>query len=223
MEPEQLHAIFFYGSIEQNWLGHQMAEIFKDNVYRPYLPLDKENTVCLDIGGNIGLTALYFSRHFERVISLEPFSKHFDCLTRNLASNNVTNVTPINKAIYIKNEDKMPFGGPKGNKTMMSLHMATWQDGKPEEMVEAVTLEKLFEDEKIEHVDLMKIDVEGSEIEIFSSNSFRKVAPKIDCIVGETHDWSGRHPNQLRDALKSNGFIIETIPNDATLFVARKK
>lgn len=221
MEPEQLHAIFFYGSIEQNWLGHQMAEIFKDGVYRPYLPLDKEGTVCLDIGGNIGLTSIYFSRYFERVITLEPSKQHFDALTRNLASNNLTNVTPIQKAIYIKN-GTLPFGGPKDNKTMKSLHMATWQDGKQDEMVEAITLEKLFEDEKIEHVDLMKIDVEGSETEILSSPSFRKVAPKIDCIVGETHQWSGRHPNQLRDALKSNGFTLQVIPNDASLFVARR-
>ena len=221
MEPEQLHAIFFYGSIEQNWLGHQMAEIFKDGVYRPFLPLDKTGTVCLDIGGNIGLTSLYFSHYFERVITLEPSKQHFDALTRNIASNNLTNVTPIQKAIYIKN-GQLPFGGPVGNKTMRSLHMATWENGKQDEMVEAITLEKLFEDKKIEHVDLMKIDVEGSETEVLSSQSFRKVASKIDCIVGETHQWSGRHPNQLRDALKSNGFTLQAIPNDASLFVARR-
>lgn len=223
MEPEQLNAIFFYGSIEQNWLGHQMAEIFKDGVYRPFLPLEKKDTLCLDIGGNIGLTSLHFSRYFERVITLEPFSKHFDCLTRNLASNNITNVTPIKKAIYIRDEKQMPFGGPKGNRTMMSLHMATWENGQPEEMVESITLEKLFEEQKIKRVDLLKLDIEGTETELVSSGTFRKVASKIDCIVGETHSFSGRHPNQLRDALKSNGFNLEVIPNDASLFVARRK
>lgn len=221
MEPDQLHALFFYGSIEQNWLGHQMAEIFKDGVYRPFLPLDKKDTLCLDIGGNIGLTSLYFSRYFERVITLEPSKQHFDALTRNMESNNITNVTPINKAIYIKNGE-MPFGGPVGNKTMRSLHMATWENGQKDEMVETVTLEKLFEDQKIDHVTMMKLDVEGSETEIVSSTSFRNVADKIDCIVGETHTWSGRHPNQLRDALRSNGFTLQNIPNDASLFVARR-
>ena len=220
-EPEQLNALFFYGSIEQNWLGHQMAEIFKDGVYRSFLPLDKEDTLCLDIGGNIGLTSIYFSRYFERVITLEPSQQHFDALNRNITANNITNVTPINKAIYIKN-GKLPFGGPSDNYTMRSLHMATWQDGKQEEMVEAITLDKLFQDEKIEHIDLLKIDVEGSETEIVSSTSFRKVADKIDCIVGETHQWSGRHPNQFRDALKSNGFRIQVIDNDASLFAARR-
>lgn len=221
MEPEQLNALFFYGTIEQNWLGHQMAEIFKDRVYQPFLPLEKKGTLCLDIGGNIGLTSIYFSRYFERVITLEPSSQHFPALQKNMMSNTITNVTPLKKAIYIKN-GKFPFGGPKDNKTMRSLHMATWQNGKSDEEVETVTFEKLFEDEKITHVDLLKIDIEGSETEVFSSPSFSKVANKIECIVGETHQWTGRHPNQLRDALKNNGFTLSIIPNDAALFVARR-
>ena len=221
MEPDSLNAIFFYGSIEQNWLGHQMAEIFKDGVYRKYLPIVKDNTVALDIGGNIGLVSIHFSRYFERVITLEPSKTHFNALIKNLASNNASNVIPINKAVYIKN-GKFPFGGPKDNRTMRSLHMATWQDGKSDEMVETITMDTLFDEEKITHVNLMKIDIEGSEIEVLSSPGFKKVAQKIDCIIGERHGWTGRHPHQLDDALISNGFKIETIPNDASLFVARR-
>ena len=222
IEPDQLRAIFFYGSIEDNWLGHMMAEVYKDGIYRPFLPLIKEGTVALDIGANIGLVSIYLSRYFERVIALEPSEGHFDALTRNLQNHNITNVKPIKKAIYIKG-GKFPFGGPKDNKTMRSLHMATWQEGKSDEMVEATTLDKLFEDEKIDHVNLMKLDIEGSEVEVISSASFQKVANKIDCIVGERHQWSGRHPHQLDDAFKSNGFVLETIKNDANLYVARRK
>ena len=197
-----------------------MAEVYKDGVYRSFLPLQKEGSVAIDIGGNIGLVSIYFSRYFDHVYTLEPSKQHFDALTKNITSNNITNITLINKAIYIK-DGLFPFGGPEDNYTMRSLHMATWQDGKNNETVEAITLEKLFTDEKIDHVDLLKIDVEGSETEIFSSPSFSVVANKIDTIIGETHSWSGRHPNQLKGALKSNGFTIEQIPNDASLFVAR--
>ncbi len=219
---DQLRAIFFYGSVEENWIGHMMAEIWKDAVYRPYLPIIKEGTLALDIGANIGLVSLYLSKYFERIIALEPSEKHFECLNKNLVSHNITNVTPIKKALFIR-EGKLPFGGPTNNRTMRSLHMGTWQDQKGDEVVECITIDKLFEDEKIERVNLLKLDVEGSETEIVSSNGFAKVADKIDCIVGETHAWSGRHPNQFKDALKSNGFTVETIKNDANLFVAKRK
>lgn len=221
IEPTSLQALFFYGSIEDNWIGHIMSEVYKDGIYRPYLPILKEGTVALDIGANIGIVSLYFSKFFERVISLEPSEEHFDALVRNIKSNNVTNITPLKKALYIK-EGNFPFGGPKDNKTMRSLHTATWQDGKSDETVEAIPLDVLFEQQKIEKVDLMKLDVEGSEIEIISSAGFKNVANKIDCIVGERHGWSGRNQHQLDEALKINGFRIQSIPNDASLFVARK-
>lgn len=220
---DDLRAIFFYGTIEQNWLGHQMAEIYKDEIYRPFLPLQKQNTLALDIGGNIGLCSLYLSRYFEKIITLEPSFEHFDALVRNLQTNKADNVKPIKKALFIKN-GKYPFGGPKGNKTMQTLHMSQWQDGKPSDNVDTISLDKLFEEEKINHVDLMKIDVEGTETEIISSLSFKKVSSKIDLIIGELHYWNGRHPNQLKDALKSNGFSYETLEKltASELFVAKK-
>ena len=107
----QLRSLFFYGSINENWLGHQMAEILRDQIYRPYLPLTKENTLALDIGANIGLVSIYLSPYFERIIALEPSQLHFDAFVRNMQSNNITNVKPIQKALYIK-EGKYPFGGP---------------------------------------------------------------------------------------------------------------
>lgn len=220
---DELRAIFFYGTLEDNWLGHQMAEIFKDQTYRPFLPLQKENTLALDIGANIGLSSLYFSKYFARVISLEPSTEHFDALTRNLQINHADNVKPLKKALYIKS-GQLPFAGPKGNKTMRTLHMSQWPEGKSEETVETISLDQLFEEEKIEKVDLMKLDIEGTETEIVSSSSFQKVAPKISTIVGELHFWNGRHPNQLKDALKNNGFSYQVISqlSNSEIFVAQR-
>ena len=222
MEPDQLRALFYYGSLENNFIGAQMVDIYHDRIYQQFFPILKEGTLVIDIGANIGLVSMHLSHFFERVIALEPISSHFDALTRNLASNNITNVTPLKKAIYIK-DDKLPMGGPEGNRTMRSLHMAVWDNGQARETVEAITLETLFKEQKIEHVDLLKIDVEGSETEILCSSSFKNVAPKIDTIIGETHKWSGRHPQQLLDALKSNGFTVAFMPHDDEIFVARRK
>ena len=201
-----------------------MAEIYKDSIYQPFLPLQKAGTLALDIGANIGLVSLYFSRYFERVIALEPSFEHFDALNRNLQINKAENVKPLKKALYIKNGE-LPFGGPPTNKTMRTLHMSQWVNGKHDEMVETITLDKLFEDEKIEHVDLMKIDIEGTETEIVSAIGFKKVASKIDVIMGELHYWNGRHPNQFKDAIKTNGFTYEVVEklSNSEVFVAKRK
>jgi FkbM family methyltransferase len=216
-----MNGIFFEGTPEQNFLGHIMSEVYKEQVYAPFL-VDKKDLTILDIGANVGITALYFSRFASKVYSLEPSTEHFNCLKHMLEFNKIENVVPIQKALYIKN-GKFPFGGPTINKTMRSLHMATWQDKKPDEEVETITLDTLFEENKIEHVDLMKLDVEGSEIEIISSEGFRKVADKIDKIIMENHSWNGRNPSQVKGVLDMRGFDVVTLPTDASILVATKR
>ena len=218
---EQIQGIFWKGDIDKYFLGHQFEEIYKARIYAPYLE-NKKDSVVIDIGANIGVFTVYAQKYAKIVYALEPSLEHFDTLTRMIAHNRYVNVVPIRKAIYIENK-KLAFGGPDNNKTMTSLHTATWQDGKPTENVDAITLDTLFKEQNIDHVDLMKIDVEGTEFEILAGEGFRKVADKIDVVIGETHSWANRHPNQLKESLKNNGFQVQSIPNDADLFVATKK
>ena len=216
---DKLQGIFFKGRAEDNYIGHITAEIYKDKLYAPFLE-GKQDLVICDIGANVGIVSFYFSQFAKQVYAVEPSAEHFDTLNRMIVFNELKNVKPIQKAIYIENK-QLPFYHNK-NKTMFSLHQAVEDNTQAPEMVEAITLDKLFEDEKIEHCDLLKLDVEGSEVEILSSEGFRIVAPKVDLVIGESHQWSQRHPNQLREAFKNNGFSFETIPSDANIFVAKR-
>jgi FkbM family methyltransferase len=225
MEPPiqapQTQAFFFTPPLVTAAWGHIMEELWKSRIYDPYLPIRKEGSVALDIGANVGLVTYYLAQHFDKVYSLEPFSAHFNNLLRMLNFNRLTNVEPIKKAIHIK-EGIFGFGSAGNNQTTKSLHMATWGGKEPEEQVETITFEKLFKDYEIEHIDLMKLDVEGSEIELLSHSGFRAVAPKIKTIVVERHGWTGRNPNQLDEALKNAGFKVGNIPNSADLLVATR-
>lgn len=215
------HGFFFTPPLQTNFWGHIMEELWKSRVYDPFLPQRREGSVALDIGANVGLVSYYLSQNFEKVYSLEPSADHFNNLSQMLAFNEMQNVFPVKKALFIEN-GKFGFGGPKNNTTMRSLHMATWEEGKPEEEVDTITLEDLFKEFNIEHVNLMKLDVEGSEHEILSHPTFKNVANKIDVIVTERHGWSGRHPHQLDEALKNAGFNVEAVPNSADIVVAKK-
>jgi FkbM family methyltransferase len=214
-----MHAQFFNPPIEENFLGHQMAEVYRDKVYAPYVE-GRKDLVILDIGANIGVTSYYFSRYAKKVIALEPALEHFAVLVEMLRFNKTKNVVPINKALYME-EKELPLFHKEKNKTMYSLHGAI-SDGSPPEVVKCITIDKLMKENKIGEVDLMKLDIEGSENEVLSHPTFKKVAPKIKTIIVERHEWSGRHPNQLAEALKLRDYQVKEIENQADLLVASR-
>jgi FkbM family methyltransferase len=218
------NAIFFNPPLEAHWLGHQFVEIYKDKLYEPFLRGKKDLTI-IDVGGNLGLTSYYFAQFAKDIYTLEPDAECYGLMTQQFEYNKLTQVHPINKALYTENGE-FELWNNESNKTMSSLNRAI-HDGKSEpQLVPTITLDKLFEDNNIHHVDLMKLDCEGAEYEILGHESFSKVADKIDVIIGEIHSWANRNPNQLKESLTNRGFRFEWLPkkdpNDAQLFVAQK-
>ena len=221
----KIQAFFFNPPLESSYTGHAFSEIYKEKIYTPYLE-GRKDLVILDIGANVGITAHYFSQFAKQVYSLEPSLEHFDCLTRMIAFNGLKNIKPIKKALYTE-VTKLPLYKNYANTSMFSLFQNVADGVTPPEVVDTTTLEVLFEEEKIDHVDFMKLDVEGTENEIISSLSFKKVAPKIDTILLEVHVWSNRNPHQIHEALKANGYEVllpeRTTMNNADILVAKRK
>ncbi len=214
-------AIFFSGSIEQNFLGHIMAEIYKDRVYSPFLEGRRDLTI-LDIGAHVGIFSIYAHPYAKKIYAIEPSTEHFLSLQQNIVANELVNVEAVQVAVGNENKTVDFFSNPT-NKTMNSAKPAGWQEGWGKEQVSMITLDKLFEENKIEHVDFMKLDVEGSEFEVICGTGFERVAHKIDMVLTEVHSWAGRKPNQIVEGFKNNGFEVKPVKNDATLLVARRK
>lgn len=217
---KNLHGLFFNPPIEDNYVGHITSEVYRDQIFAPFLPKNKVGSVCVELGANVGIVSYYFSRFFEKVYAVEPSLEHFDVLTHMLNYNGIDNVEPHKLAIYIK-EETLPFYHNR-NKTMFSLHTAVNDNSEQPEYVKAVPLDKFFRDNNISHCNLMKLDIEGTETEVVSSPGFAKVADKIDVVVSEWHDWSGRPLSQLKDAFEINGFKVEQMPSTANILVARR-
>ncbi len=227
-KPQNLQGFFFVPPVEQNFIAHILEEIYKTGLYYPFIPKTKEGSVVIDAGANIGLTSYFFSQHFDKVYAIEPAQEHLDVLNYMLEYNGIKNVIPCKFALSMIDSPKEKFYH-YSNRTMNSLYgnlainnnTGLQQTGSEE--VELKRLDTFMKENKIEHVDLLKMDVEGVEFEIFGSDSFANVADKIDTIVGEMHNYSGRNPNQIIDALKMNGFEFQAVQHDAHLFIATKK
>lgn len=213
-----MQAIFF-NDFERAYIPTILQEIYLDKVYEPFLR-HLEGSSVLDLGANIGLFTFYASKLAKKVYSVEPASKHFECLLNMINFNNLLEkVTPIQKAVSSKNGKAKLF--LSSNVTAHSL-LETMDQGETEE-VEIITLDKLFKDYEIEHIGMMKLDIEGEEMKLIASDGFDKVKDKIDVIVGEFHAWTNVNPSQFRACLVDKGFEFNWLDiTQATTFIAER-
>ena len=216
---DKLQGIFFK-DFKNAYLPEIFKELYRDCVYDPYLQ-GKNDLTILDIGANIGLFSFYAQEFAKRIYAVEPSKYHFETLTKMLEFNEFKNVTPINLALA--NENKTLTLNHNANNTMFSLKDAVKDPALPGEEVDAVTIEELLKRQQIEHVDFMKLDVEGAEMEIIGGEAFDRVASKIDVVMGENHQWNATNPEQLKAAFIDRGFKFEWLRStEAALFVAKR-
>lgn len=121
----------------------------------------------LDIGANIGLHSIILSKCGYEVRTYEPDPQHFEVLKRNLALNGCSNVQAFNTAVSSQ-AGEMEFVRVLGNTT--ASHLAGSKPnpygGLEKFPVRVEAIEPL-----IGWADLMKLDVEGHEMEVLLATS----------------------------------------------------
>ena len=216
---DKLSAFYFSEPFSENYWAEILTEIYTDRVYAPYIE-GKNLKTCLEIGANVGLAAYYFSKHFDKVYSLEPALEHYTALTAMLEYNKITNVEPFKLALSTRDGEALFFHRVL-NKTMYSLRpeMPT----NDTEQVKTIQIGTFLRENNIDHVDVLKLDCEGSEADIVCHTSFQENADKIDMVFCEIHTWIGRNRSQLIDGFKMAGFTkITKIPNKADLIICQR-
>jgi FkbM family methyltransferase len=135
------------------------------------------------LGAYIGLSALYFRTHFPDalIICVEPSPDNFAVLTKNLAP--YTNIVTINAGVW-------------GRNTALSIyevfdgHWGTRITNKKKGKVRSITMNQIAEICGIlqgsPRIDLLKMDIEGSERSVFTHNT--EWIDLVDCCAVELHD-----------------------------------
>jgi len=185
-------------------------EVFKHEIYKEAKEVAKKDIV-IDIGATAGEFSFYIYDQAKKIYAIEPYSEHFEELKENVEKYKLKKIKPFRLAIAGSDGDRELFysGRGRGDASLV------WKDKECREIVPTVTLAKFMFDNKISHVDILKIDVESAEHEIFSCPSFKTIADKIEFIIGEVHQNKGRLPK----ILENNGFSFEEYPG---VFVARR-
>ena len=140
----------------------------------------------IDAGGNIGLAAIYFANKYPnaKITSVEPEKDNFKMCVKN--TKNYNNVTPVQKALSNSNGEELYI--KDSGLGSWAFTTVSKREGIPESnKVLTINIEEILNQNNWDIVDIVKIDIEGAEKELFDSN-FERWIPKTKCIIIELHD-----------------------------------
>ncbi len=153
-------------------------QIFVNAEYLPILKQRKVHTI-LDLGANCGFASLWFLREFpdSRVTAVEPLDANVAALERNLAPYR-ERVDVHQKAVW--NRDGSVGFAPSDAAWAGKVSDSTSADLR----VDAITMQQLFDLLPQGRADLVKMDIEGAEIELLLEADW---VDRLECLVVELH------------------------------------
>ncbi|WP_188608557.1 FkbM family methyltransferase [Chelatococcus reniformis] len=162
----------------------------------------------LDVGANVGAYSVFVAAKAgprARILSIEPQPDVFERLVFNVRQNQWPTVKAIACAVADKSGELTLFLDPD-NSGESSLKILGSSDATPIR-VPAKTLHQLAYEERFEHIDAAKLDVEGAEdliLEPFFRTAPRSLYPKL--IILE--DGSGRWQIDLPKLIEDTGYKL---------------
>ena len=167
-----------------------------------------EPKVIVDAGANIGLASIYFANKYPdaKIIAIEPEQSNFELLKENVAP--YSHVIPVHAALWNKNGEINLIDPGLGKWGFMAemKHPSEHLPGNTCHTVLAMTIDEIMKDYRLTKIDILKIDIEGAEREVFSDTS--SWIEKIDSIIIELHEHMKAGCNRSFYC-GSNGFYDE--------------
>lgn len=140
--------------------------------------------IVIDGGANIGLASIAFKSIFPgaTIVAIEPDKENFIQLNKNL--HHYSDIKTINKGLWNKKSivqvtDKYNIG--KWGMVTEEIETET------ADSIETVTIDEIIESYNIDEIDILKLDIETAEREVFSLG-YESWLPKVKIIVIELHD-----------------------------------
>jgi FkbM family methyltransferase len=163
--------------------------IFIGNEYK--FTVKESPKIIIDAGANIGLSTVYFANKYPeaKIIAIEPEENNYKFLTKN--TENYANVVRIKAALWDKIEEIDLVNTGLGNWGYMVSTNNNYNQLKTRikenlHLTKTITIGKIISDYGIEEIDILKMDIEGAEKEVFSNAS--EWIGKVKSILVELHE-----------------------------------
>lgn len=194
-----------------------LRENFVSNIYdfnfEKYIMGDIETIV--DLGANIGLSSLYFQYRFPKamITCVEPVQDNIDVLTKN-KNQNKFNWNIVKGAIQDKEGTVTLHPNEWWSSSTVTEKVANSRENKdgrlekilkmPTEDVNAYTLDSIMSMSNMDHIDILKMDIEGAEEDtILNAGEWIK---NVKILIVEIHvKYVNRQ--KIEDKLHELGFV----------------
>ena len=186
LSSSNLDNIFLYGikhpihlrKNEQSDL-EVFKQIFIEKQYHPYHY--KNPKIIIDAGGNVGLFTVLMKNKFPeaKFITIEPDSDNFRMAKKNLE--NYPDIQLLNKGVW-SSDVKLKIIDENASKWGIQV-----VEDNENGTIEAISINTILKENNFDRIDVLKMDIEGSEKEVFSKN-YEDWLPKVKILVIELHD-----------------------------------
>ncbi len=142
-----------------------------------------ENPVIFDCGANIGLYSINLAKLYPEasIHAFEPLEYNFNLLKKNADLNGFKIISFNQNGVGEKPETlKIKFGNKKSG---ASIYVDEYNNAGTED-IQIVRLDDYCDSKQIDHIDLLKIDVEGGELKVLKgAKEILKKSPKCMVVV----------------------------------------
>ena len=187
---------------------HELKEYFTTHVKGDFI----------DVGANIGLYTVMMARKLDRdstVIAFEPDRSNFETMEVNVHLNGIGNVILHNLGLWFEEGELPLFANPKN--PLMKAHLTLKPTQKLQgQVVQVDTLDHIMETRDVQ-CNLIKIDVEGAEVEVLKGGieTLRRYKPNVifECFTEEAL-------GAIEQLLLPMGYVISSTPGYAYYYAS---
>lgn len=162
-----------------------LATYEKIFVRREYdFDLGSQPRVIVDAGANVGLAAVWYANRYPgaRIVALEPESSNFRVLAANVAP--YPAIVAVQAALWKEDGEVVIVDPGLGHWAFRIAAMRNAADAAP--VAKAVSVDALMRAHGIDRIDLLKVDIEGAEVDVFGDPA--AWIGDVDAIAIELHD-----------------------------------
>jgi FkbM family methyltransferase len=207
----------FFGDTERD-LHRYCDEVIGAREYDALLQGLGASLCVVDLGACLGTFSAWIYDRARVIYAVEPAVKNYANLTKMVEGNGLDKIWMYNFAVGagVPGFRMLHENGDCGSYTLAE------RDPDVYEWVYTTTLERFLEmvdpDPRVK-IDVLKVDVEGAETEIFSSPAFADVVPRLPYIIGEAHNG-----DEVSRLLMPHGYTVDYLrsPTGSTLFAAKR-
>src|ERR1700676_1040570 len=176
--PGSRSPFFFREGTADAWVFRQ---IFVQRQYK--VEVSPEPLLIIDAGANIGCASVFFACRYPQatILAIEPDAANFEMLSMNAAP--YRNIVPIRAAVWERPE-VLAIANPNSKSWEFQTRQATAGDV---DTVVGLTIDELLTWAGAARIDILKIDIEGAEKQVFSGPYDRWLG-RVGAIFAELHD-----------------------------------